>query len=402
MTLQSQIYKERLRTSPVFDWNYNNRSRIKINQGGTSSGKTYAIMQVIFLRLIASPGLIATIVAQDIPNITKGVLRDFKDRILVENQWMWHYIESYNKTKRVFTLKNGSILEFSSFKDAQDAHGSKRDILFVNEANGISWPIYEQLALRTSLEIFIDYNPTSEFWAHERLMGRKDSITFYSNFTHNPFIEDAVKEYIIELKYEDEESWRVYGLGKTGTIAEVCIENITIVESMPQYLKKRGVGLDFGYRANPSAMTNCGLLNERDVYLDEVFYIHRMKTRDIDIFMNQINLPKTRGIFADIAEPRAIDDLKDRGWNISGVPKGPDSVKYGIELLNQYNLYVTERSYNIIKEQKMYRWKTDNDGKVLNEPIKAFDHAWDGIRYWAMANLKPIRQIKWQYNAMSA
>lgn len=399
MILSSQAYKERLKTSAVFDWNFHDPTKIKINQGGTSSGKTYAILQVLFFRLISAPNLIATVVGQDIPNLKKGALRDFKDRILPQNPWMRNYIAGYHKTDRVFTFNNGSVLEFTSYKDAQDAQSGKRNLLFVNEANGIKWGIYEQLALRTTDEIFLDYNPTAEYWAHERLMARADSVTFYSNFTHNPFLDESVKEYIISLKSTDLEAWRVYGLGKTGAVSELCIDNITIVDKMPRALKRRGLGLDFGYRASPSALINCGLLNERDVYLDELFHLHRMKLRDMDIFMNMANVPKHRPIYADSADPRSIDNLADNGWNTIGVKKGPHSVSYGLELLNQYNLHVTERSFNMINEQKKYMYKTDKEGKVLNETLKVFDHTWDAARYWAMSVLKPLRPIKWNYTA---
>lgn len=399
MTLSNPTYNELLKTAPVFEWNYHDPTKIKINQGGTSSTKTYSLLQVIFMRLIESPEKIATVVGQDIPNLKKGALRDFKDRILPQNPWMRNYITNYHKTDRVYTFNNGSIMEFTSYKDPQDAQSGKRNILFMNEANGMPWGVYEQLALRTSDEIFLDYNPTAEFWAHERLMQRHDSVTFYSNFTHNPFIDESVKEYILSLRHTDDEAWRVYGLGKTGAVSDVCIENITIVDKMPRALKRRGLGLDFGYRAHPSALINCGLLNERDVFLDELFYVYRMKTRDMDIFMNAINVPRHRRICADEAEPRSIDDLADRGWNIEGVTKGKHSVLYGLELLNQYNLHVTERSINMINERKKYVYKIDKKtGKVLNEPVDAFNHAWDAARYWAMRYLRPLRPTKYTYS----
>ena len=399
--MTSQILTQRLRGTPVFEWNYYDPTRIKINQGGTSSGKTYSILQVISLRLIDRKQ-IATVVGQDIPNLKKGALRDYTDRILVDCPWLYEFIEGYNKTERTFRFKNGSILEFTSFKDAQDAKNGKRDILFLNEANGISWPVYEQLEMRTSSEIFIDYNPTSEFWAHERLMRRENSITFYSNFTHNPFVDPNVREYIIGLKDEDLESWKVYGLGKTGAIAEICIENMTIVDRMPKHLKRRGHGCDWGYRADPTTLIDCGWANERDIYFDELFYVHRMKTNEMALTMSALGISKKKKTFADPADSRALEDMQDRGWNFIAATKGADSVKYGLSLLNQYNIHVTARSVNMINERKRYRYKVDKDGKVLNEPIKAFDHTWDAARYWAMMNLKPIRTIQWQYKGAVA
>ena len=261
-----------IKTSPVFAWNYKDKARIKVNQGGTSSGKTYGILQVIFFRLIEKKR-IATVVGQDIPNLKKGALRDFRERVLPNNEWMQQYILSYHKTDRIFTFKNGSQLEFSSFADEQDAKSGKRNIAFFNEANGINYKVYKQVAMRTSEEIFIDYNPTAPFWAHERLIPDPSVSTFYSNFTHNPYLDPNIADEIWNLQHEDLEAWKVYGLGKTGDIAELVHEDVTIVSEMPTYLKRRAYGLDFGYRAHPTALIECGLANERDIYFDEKFYL---------------------------------------------------------------------------------------------------------------------------------
>lgn len=377
-------------TTPIFDWNYNSLARININQGGTSSGKTYAILQVIFMQLI-SKKRIATIVGQDIPNLKKGALRDFQERLLVQCPWMNYYIKSYNKSDRVYTFTNGSILEFSSFSDFQDAKNGKRDIAFFNEANGIEYPIYQQIAMRTSEKIYLDYNPSAEFWAHEYLMTEPNSVTFYSNFTHNPYVDKSVVEYLYTLKSRDLESWRVYGLGMTGAITELVFEKITIVPEMPKFLKKRGYGMDFGYRVDPTTLIDCGLQGERDLFFDEKVFGYRMKTTDIDTQFKEKEVKRNHTIWADSAEGRVIDDLQALKWKIYGATKGDGSIIYGINLLNDYNLHITETSYNMLNERKKYKHKVDKKtGKILNEPIDAWNHTWDSARYWAVMNLKRL------------
>lgn len=165
-------------TTPVYDWNYESEYRINNNQGGSSSGKTYAILQIIFMRLLQR-NQIATVVGQDIPNLKKGALRDFEERILEEIPAFKTFIKRSNKTDRIFYLTNGSRLEFTSYKDWQDAKSGKRDILFINEANGISYEIYKELAKRTSGKIFIDYNPNAKFWVHDNIIGRPDCGSNY-------------------------------------------------------------------------------------------------------------------------------------------------------------------------------------------------------------------------------
>ena len=382
MTAQAQA---KFKTTAVFRWNCESQARVKVNQGGTSSGKTYAILQVIFLRLIQQKR-IATVIGQDIPNLKKGALRDFQERVLENEPWMSAYIESYNVTERVYRFKNGSILEFTSFKDDQDAKNGKRDIAFFNEANGIGYGIYKQVAMRTSEEIFIDYNPSEVFWVHEFIMPDPRAVTFYSNFTHNPYIDPEVREYVLALKDKDVEAWNVYGLGKTGAISEVIFRHFTPVPSMPANLRQRGYGMDFGYTADPTTLVDCGVQNERDIYLDEIFYSYRLGTTEIDK-----RLRLARGgykIWADSSEQRLIDDLRGRGHSIYPADKGPNSVAYGIELLLDYNLFITETSLNLLNERKKYKRKVDRDGKILNEPIDAFNHCWDAIRYWAVMNLR--------------
>ena len=377
------------KTTCVFEWNYTHPARIKINQGGTSSGKTYAILQVIFLRLIEQKR-ICTVIGQDIPNLKKGALRDFQERVLENEPWMGGYIESYNSTERVYRFKNGSILEFTSFKDEQDAKNGKRDIAFFNEANGIPYGIYKQVAMRTSEEIFIDYNPSETFWVHEFIMPDPKSVTFYSNFTHNPYIDPEVKEYVMSLKAKDSEAWHVYGLGRTGSVSEIIFKSWTPISTMPTNLRQQGYGMDFGYTADPTTLIFCGVQNERDVYLDEVFYSYRMGSTEIDARLRQAK----RGykIWADKSEPRLIDELRAKGHTIYGADKGPDSVNYGIELLLDHNLFITESSLNLLNERQRYKRKVDKSGKILNEPIDAFNHCWDAIRYWGIMNLRKRRR----------
>lgn len=380
-------------TTDVFYWNYYDRqNRVKVNQGGTSSSKTYSILQVIALRCIEEKR-IATIVGQDMPNLKKGALRDFIERILVADPWIGNCILTYNKSNVTFTFYNGSIMEFVSYDDEQDAKNGKRDILFVNEANGVPYAIYKQLAMRTDEEIFVDYNPTASFWVHEHLIGREGVVVFYSNFTHNQFTPIGTIYELQDIKEREPELWKVYGLGKTGEIHELCIENMTIVDKMPSRLRSRGYGIDFGYRADPTAFVNCGIANERDIYFDLMFYQYRMKVGDITKLFGLLGIKKRRKMLADGSDGRAVDHIKGAGYNIRAADKGPGSIAYGLSLLNQSNIHVTARSIDMINERKKYSYRVEKRGpkagEVTNQPVDAFNHAWDAARYWAIDSIKP-------------
>mgnify|MGYP003563514402 CR=1 FL=1 len=390
------------KTGPLYKWNMESQAREKVNQGGSSAGKTIAILQVLAMKAIEKKRII-TVIGQDIPNLKKGALRDWEERILSLIPWLNNYILSSNKTERKYTFYNGSILEFTSFKDEQDAKNGKRDIAFFNEANGIAWPIVNQIRIKTTEEIYYDYNPTSPFWIHDRIIGKPGVETFYSNFTHNPFLHENIRDSLYQLREDDLEAWKVYGLGKTGQLADLVIPKVEIIDSMPQYFHRWGYGIDFGYRADPTAFILCGWANERDLYLDEKFYTRGMSGANIATVIKALKA-SLAPIFADSADPRLIDDIRSRGIKrVIAAEKGPDSVRYGLNLINQYNIFITKKSVNLINEQKKYRYKADpKTGLMTNTPIDAFNHAWDAIRYWSQYNLKPIRQIDTKFRGAVA
>lgn len=381
MTL-TRTYKPKIVTTPVFDWNYHSKARIKVNQGGTSSGKTYSILQVILFRLLESPR-IATVAGQDIPNLKSGAYRDFENRILPEfDEWLNHsvvYVESYNKTERTWRFSNGSLIEFKSYKDAQDAKNGKRDILFVNEANGISYDVYNQLAMRTSEEIFIDYNPTTSFWVHERLQGQPEIVFFYSNFTHNPYADPEIVKHVRTYKERDPDSWQVYGIGKTGNVHGLIFRHVNWVPELPVGLKKRCFGLDFGFTNDPTALCEIGELHG-ELYGRQLIYKLGMTNQDISREFKAIGLTPYDEIYADSAEPKSIAELKVDGWNVVAATKGADSVKHGIDLLKKYSLNLTAESVNWKREQANYKWQ-EKDGIAINKPVDNFNHLWDAARY---------------------
>ena len=388
-----------LPAAEVFEWNYYDRlHRVKINQGGTSSGKTYSILQVLALRLLEQKR-ICTVVGQDIPNLRKGSYRDFLDRIVATSSVLDGQILKHNRTTLSFEFANGSILEFTSYKDEQDAKNGKRDIAFFNEANGIPYAIYRQVAMRTTEEVFIDYNPTAPFWAHEHLMGRPDVVTFYSNFTHNPYVSEGTLIELRDIKAKDDQLWQVYGLGKTGELGELVIPKITVVPTMPAALANRGYGLDFGYRADPTALVECGLQNGgQDLYVDQLVYKRGMDFPAMDRAFAAAGASKRMYYHADGADARACDDLRARGYPIREAKKGPGSIEYGIGLINQCNVFVTERSVDLIQEQKKYTYKKQKSGpragELTNQPVDAYNHGLDALRYWALANVRPRKVVQ--------
>ena len=372
--------------SVLFEANYLSKAEIVVNQGGTSSGKTYAILQVLMLFAVNQQGIIITVAGQDIPNLKSGALRDAL-KITDESDTLKNAIQSYNKSDRVFQFKNGSIIEFKSYADPQDAKSGKRDYLFMNEANGISWDIYQELSLRTKTRVYIDNNPNAEFWVHDRLIGRKNVQLIISDHRHNPFLSNEMREKIESIKNEDIELWKVYARGLTGKISGLVLNNWQLCDDIPPRAKLVAIGLDFGFTNDE---TGCLAVFKQngELWVDELLYETGLTNPDIAKQLSTIGLSKNALIVADSAEPKSIEELRRLGWNIVPAKKGADSINISIDILKRYKLNISRRSINLRRELARYKWKTDLAGRTLNEPIDRWNHLIDPLRYVALNQLK--------------
>ena len=350
---------------------------VVVNQGGTSSGKTYSIMQVLFTLALANPKSVITVAGQDIPNLKKGALRDAQN-IVADGELLKRYIKSYNKSDRVYELHNGSLIEFNSYDDFQDAKSGKRDYLFVNEGNGISLPIYNELALRTRKTVFIDYNPNAEFWVHSDVIPLPTTQLLISDHRHNTFLSQKMHDKIENIN--DPELWKVYARGQTGKIEGLVFRNWEEVDGIPSSAKFIGTGLDFGFTNDPTAVVDV-FMGDGELYVDERVYETGLTNPDINNRMRDSGGNPRRRIVADSADPKSIKEISNLGWYIEGALKGPDSVNNSIDIIKRYKLNVTKRSYNLKKELKTYKWRQDKSGKTLNEPVDFMNHAIDALRY---------------------
>ena len=372
--------------SVLFTANYNAKAHMVINQGGTSSGKTYAIIQVLFAMACENAGLVITVVGQDIPNLKAGALRDAL-KIYNDSTQVSACVKSYNKSERVFEFHNGTAIEFKSYDDAQDAKSGKRDYLFINEANGIGWQVYSELALRTRIRIYIDYNPNTAFWVHDNLLGRDDVQLIISDHRHNPFLDDGMRSKIESLKQVDEEQWKVYARGLTGKISGLVLTNWMLCDAIPQGARLLALGLDFGFTNDETGCIEVYRYNG-ELWINELIYETGLTNLDISDRLNDIRISKRTEIIADSAEPKSIEELRRLGWHITGVKKGADSVKNSIDILKRYRLNITRHSINLREELSRYKWRTDRSGRTINEPVDRFNHLIDPLRYIALNKLK--------------
>jgi phage terminase large subunit len=358
--------------------------RIKIIQGGTSAGKTYSILAVLITHAATYDKTEISVVAETIPHLRRGALKDFL-RIMKDSG---RYLdERFNKSLLRYDFYNGSYIEFFSADDSSKLRGARRDVLYINECNNITFESYNELAIRTKKAIYLDFNPANEFWVHTELKDEQDSDFLILTYKDNEALDNSIVQQIEKNRLKAETStywanwWRVYGLGEIGMLEGVIFSNWKQIDSLPKDARLIGIGLDFGYTNDPTAIIEIYNYNGKRI-LNEHTYQTGLLNSDIAKI-----LPKNIPVYADSSEPKSIDEIRRYGITIKGVTKGKDSVNFGIDTMQQQEYLVTSNSVNLIKELRAYIWDTDKTGKRLNKPIDNFNHAIDALRYHEMETL---------------
>lgn len=350
------------------------------SKGGTRSSKTWSVLQLLYLVARESPDpLMISCVTDTLPAVKRGMFRDFQNMLLDEGLWDDNAL---NKSDMIYTVKPGVCIEFFGCDNASKVHGPARDILFINEAQRIPREIFRQLDVRTTLKVIIDFNPVRRFWGETDFVGDK-YVTIHSTYKDNPYLSKQQVE-AIERNAKDANWWRVYGEGQTGGLEGLVYPQIETIEALPEDLTGEDVkfvtGLDFGFQNDPTAIVKI-YMRGMNLYIDEVCYETKMLNRTIAERLKDEGLHKTMTI-CDNAEQKSIIELRGLGCMAFPCIKGKGSIKAGIQQVKQFNLFVTKRSTNVLDEADNYTYVKDNlTDTYTNEPIDAYNHAWDAIRY---------------------
>lgn len=368
-----------IEVTPVFQklWNaWEQHPRFISSCGGTRSGKTYAMLQLLWgIASADKKPTITSVVSETMPHLKRGAIRDFQSILGEEFDE-----KAWNKTDCIYTLPNGSIIEFFSVDSPAKVHGPARDRLAANEAQNIPYEVIRQLLVRTKEIALFDYNPTHSFWLNEKIELEKDCISIHSTYKDNSFLtKEQVAE--IERNKTDANWWRVYGEGKVGQLEGIIYDFEQIDEMPEQGSMVETYGLDFGFTHDPSVLTHCYIhTGKREIYIDEIFYQRGMLNSDMASAMEQNGVNRNAPIYADAAEPKTIAELATYGYNIFPCYKATRKAEQ-IQTLRGYKIFVTKRSVNGIKELRGYVWAKDRDGNPTNEPIAFADHFCDSFRY---------------------
>lgn len=364
------------------------KKRIRAVQGGTSASKTISILIYLIARAQSDTNqTLTSIVSESIPHLKRGAMRDFKNIMQTHKYWkdgLW------NATDSIYTFETGSQIEFFSSDNGDKLRGARRDRLFINECNNVTFDAFEQLEVRTKEFIFLDWNPTTEFWFYSDVLGKRDDLDhIILTYVDNEALDPAIVASIESRKNRDS-WWRVYGLGLLGDVEGKIFTGWQIIDTIPHEARLERYGLDFGYSNDPSAIVAIYYYNGGYI-LDELCFQKGLSNKQIaDIIITQ---PKRAMTIADSAEPKSIDEIRAYGILIQPATKGPGSVLQRIQMAQDQQISVTKQSVNIIKEQRNYLWATDKEGRIINEPEHTWSHSMDAFMY-GMASLVPMIKRK--------
>ena len=367
---QLRQFKDTTATKKIFQLT----KRIRAVAGVTSASKTISILIWIIDYCHSVPNEIATVVSESFPHLSGGSIRDFQS--IMKSNGYWDDT-AWNETKHFYTFPNKTVLEFMSFDKYGKAHGPRRDILFLNEANNIPYLIVDQLITRTRKVVWMDWNPSEEFYFYTEMLPNRTDIDFITlTYLDNEAL-DFVSIAEIESHKNNVQWWTVYGEGKLGVITSRIYKDWAFIEEVPHEARLISYGLDFGYTNDPTAICAIYYLNGGYV-VDEIAYTKGFSNKQIaDIILALPAAP----VIADSAEPKSIDELRLYGLTMINATKGKGSVSQGIAFVQAQKISLTNRSVNFKKSYRNYLFATDKNGVITNDPIHYMSDGMDAVRY---------------------
>jgi phage terminase large subunit len=384
----------KITTTKTFQNCYNSTAKIQLHQGSARSGKSYSIIQFLIVKALEEKKLIS-IVRKTFPALRTSALRDFKD--IMKELGLWDE-DKYMATEHTFTFDNDSQIEFFSTDSAEKLKGLKRDILWVDEANELSHEQFMQLAIRTTGQILLSFNPSfsPKHYIISELAVRDDAELFITTYRDNPYLPSEQVQFIEKYRDTNPRYWMTYGLGQFA-VNEKQIYEFEIVDEFDfDTAEFVCFAMDIGYVSDPTALVGIWKAGNKLIINEHIYQKGLITQQIIDLLKG--NVGERDIIIVDSAEPRLIEEIRRGGFPLAkGVKKGKDSIQWGIDLVKQYNLVIPKNNSNLIEELYSYEWVDDGNGGVTNIPIDANNHLLDALRYGVMEmlNAKKINAGKY-------
>lgn len=356
----------------------NANSRFVVLQGSSRSGKTFSTMQWLLYLALNNVRLEITVVGRTIPFLRDGSVSIFKK-----------IAPNYRLIKSPFsaTVKKTDFL-FRSFENEDDAKGSERDILYVNECNDVNFKVVEQLIMRTRKQVIFDYNPTKKFWIDDYI----NEINFLkTTWQDNQFLSEGQKQNfeLIKQKAERENAsafdkylYSVFYLGEYGNIKGNVFGNVSQCsvheyEEATKYSKKI-CGLDFGFSVDPCALVEVSIVLGT-LYVKQLVYKSEINDFGLSDEIKQKVDEETYivGDFGGGGDARMSNLFELTGRTFIKAQKGAGSVLNGVEVLNTFPIVIcgdeafSEFSGYEIKDGEF----VDKDNHTIDATRYAVDYA---------------------------
>jgi len=355
------------------------KKRLRAVCGGTSASKTISILVWLIDYCQTNKNKKADVMSESYPHLEDGAIRDFKSIMIDRGYWD---DKCWNESKHAYIFETGCTLKFMSVDKLGKAHGPRRDVLFMNEANNISYSIYDQLEVRTKEVVWLDWNPSNEFWYYTEIKDRVDHDFLTLTYLDCLSVLDKNIVDSIESKKDRVGWWRVYGLGLLGEVEGKIYKGWQIIDEIPHEARLWRRGLDFGYSNDPTVIVDIYEYNGGHI-VDEICYQKGLSNKTISDLIKATEAEEVLTI-ADSAEPKSIDEIRSYGVNIIGCAKGKGSVYQGIQFVQDQRISVTSRSLKTIKAYRNYMFLTDKNGKITNDPddtVHEWSNSMDAVRY---------------------
>lgn len=365
---------------------YNDDSiRFIVNQGGSRSSKTYSILQLIIVLCLKNANLKVSVVRETFPALRSSVLRDFIE--ILKNMDIYDQ-QQHSKTEHTYSFRNGSMVEFFSTDSDQKIRGRKRDLLYMNEGNEIPFDVYNQLVMRTSGKVMIDFNPSDTDHYLYELIEQDDAKLIKSTYKDNVFLSEEQKEYIENLINVDENYYKIYALGERPTSTTRIYSHFKHYDIEPQQFDDISYGLDFGF-THPTALVQVKYRGNQ-VFVKELIYQSGLTSMDMITKFNEMGIDRSVSLYCDSARPEIIQELQRNGYYKAVAAN--KNVKPGIDRIKSLEVFIDVSSHNIWRESRNYNWRVLKDN-ITEEPVKLNDDAMDAMRYAIYSHMKSVKGV---------
>lgn len=351
-------------------------------RGSSRSGKTIAALQTLIIEALTRPNISITIARATQVSIKNTILIDFKE--VLEQMDIFHK-GTLNKVDLTYTFENNSVVRFIGLDDTTGKlRGLKSTIAMVDEINTIDRNSFVQLDIRCEDYIIGAYNPEMEedswIFDYEK---KKNAELIISTFRQNPFLEDNIRQSIMDLKNTDYDLYLIYAEGKVVPPREkIFVQPDTFNEEL-RNIKQSYIGLDWGFGNDEAGCVRVDVDGDNRVFVKQLIYDVGLTNEDLVYLLQERGVDKSIEIIADSSEPKSIEELRRKGFKIRGVKKGSGSVLFGIQKMRTYKIFIDEGSTDLINEFKNYKFKRDRSGRLTNTP-EGKDHLLDALRYVVM------------------